>query len=140
MVRIAATWICESCSPKSTTIPPVVYELPLRPTGKNPVAKRIATTQAIAPGLNFLPVRNQPTGLDISADGSTAAVVTYYGVFLFPRTQNQTWAEALATPPIRTGPHGLNQAESVAFSKNQQSIFCISEGINSPIARFEKAE
>ncbi len=119
------------------TNPPVVYELPLRPTKKNPVAKRIGTTQTIAPALSFLPYRNQPTGLDISADGSMAAVTTYYGVFLFPKMKGQGWGEAFAAQPAWRGSHKLSQAESVAFSKDGKTIFCVSEGRNSPIVRFQ---
>lgn len=118
------------------TEPPVVYELPLRPTGKEQVARRIGTTQTIAPAFILLPYLNQPTGMDISADGSTAAIVTYYGVFLFPKESGQTWGEAFAAQPVRIGSHKLPQAESVAFSKDGTSLRSISEGRNSPIVTF----
>ena len=84
------------------TDPPEVYELPLRPGGKPIIhtARRIGRTSAKSPMESLIPFRNQPTGLDITADGSLAAIVTYYGVFLFPRQPRETWAEAFAKPPV----------------------------------------
>ena len=119
------------------TNPPVVYELLLRTWEKRPVAKRIGTTKTIAPVLNFLPHRNQPTGLDIAPDGSAAAIVTYHGIFLFPKGKGQGWADAFAAQPAWRRGHKLPQAESVAFSKDWKTIFCVSEGWNSPIVRFQ---
>jgi|TARA_B110000037_G_scaffold39332_1_gene48654 hypothetical protein len=119
------------------TKPPEVYELPLRPKKKHPVAKRIGKTLTIAPALSFLPHRNQPTGLDISSDGSSAVIVTYYGVFLFPKAKEKKWSEAFAAKPVRIGSHKLPQSESVAFSNDGKSIYCVSEGKNSSIAIFQ---
>ncbi len=119
--------------------PPEVFELPLRPAAKKPVARRIGTTKTIAPVLSFIPHRNQPTGLDISPDGTRAVIVTYYGLFLFQKPQAQGWSEAFATKPARIGSHRLHQAESVAFGKNGKAILCVSEGKNSPIVVFQMA-
>ena len=118
------------------TEPPLVYELPLQPAEKEQVAKRIGTTQTIAPAFILLPHRNQPTEMDISPDGSTAAIVSYYGVFLFPKENGQTWGEAFAAQSVRIGSHKLPQAESVAFAKDGKSLRCISEGRNSSIVTF----
>jgi hypothetical protein len=124
---------------KRTEIP-CVYELPLRP-GKNPVARRIGTTETKATDLGLtIAFRDQPTGMDISADGSMAAVVTYYGVFLFQRAAAETWTEAFSRKPVSLGSHGLAQAESVAFAKDGKSIFAVSEKANSPIARYATAQ
>lgn len=121
------------------TRPPEVYELPLRPKKKRSVAQRIGTTRTIAPALNFISYQNQPTGLDISSDGAAATIVTYYGVFLFPKAKGKKWSDAFAAQPLRIGSHKLAQAESVAFSKDGKSIYCVSEGKNSPIAVFRSA-
>lgn len=116
-------------------IPPEVYELPLRAPAKRGIltARKVGTTKVKAPVWSLNPFVNQPTGLDISADGSRAAIVTYYGVFLFPRKPGESWPEALARKGIDLGPHRLRQAESVAFSKNGDSIRVVSEAKNSPI-------
>lgn len=117
------------------TEPPSVYELPLLPA-KNAIARRIGTTATKAPGLVSIPFANQPTGLDISACHRMAAIVTYHGVFLFRREAEETWTHAFAKNPESLGPHRLQQAEAVAFSRDGKSIFAISEKANSPVARY----
>ena len=72
-------------------------------------------------------------------DGSLAAVITYYGVFLFPRKPDESWTEAFAKPPAVLPPHLLGQAEAVAFSKDGKSIHAISEGRNSPIVSYQNS-
>ena len=122
------------------TNPPEVYELPLR-APKEPgvlTARPIGRTSVKSPSGDLLAFSNQPTGLDITADGSLAAIITYYGVFLFPRTPAETWAEAFSKQPVILPPHLLGQAESVAFSKDGKTIFAISEGLASPIASYRK--
>jgi hypothetical protein len=121
------------------TAPPELYELPLRPPVKKgiPTARPIGRTSVISPGGNLVAFSNQPTGLDITADGSLAAVITYRGVFLFPRSSAESWAEAFARKPVALPPHLLGQAESVAFSTDGNTIFAISEGRASPIARYQ---
>lgn len=122
------------------TNPPEVYELPLRPSenGILQTARKIGQTEVKSPAENLIPFRNQPTGLDISADRSLAAVVTYYGVFLFPRQPDESWAEAFAKPPAALDPHHLHQAESVAFSKDGKRILVISEGEGSTIRSYRR--
>lgn len=122
------------------TAPPEVYELPLRAPAKKGIltARPIGRTSVKSPGGDLFAFSNQPTGLDISADGTLAAVVTYYGVFLFPRVPAESWADAFSRKPLPLAPHRLGQAESVAFSKDGKTIFAISEGRDSPIARYRK--
>ncbi len=115
--------------------PPEVYELPLLPA-KNAVARKIGTTATTAPGIVSMPFANQPTGLDISVDHRMAAIVTYHGVFLFRRGEEESWADAFAKKPESLGSHRLAQAESVAFSRDGKSIFAVSEKANSPIAHY----
>lgn len=79
---------------------------------------------------------NQPTALDISPDRSKAAVVTYYGAFVFTRVKEESWADAFAKKPTSLGPHGLPQAESIAFSKSGKTLFVVSEGKHSMIRSF----
>ena len=120
------------------TKPPEVYELPLVAPEKKGVivAKKIGQTEVKAP--ISLPFADQPVSLDISEDRSLAAVLTYYGVFLFPRKADESWADAFSHQPVPLGPHGLAQAESVAFSKDGKSICVVSEGKNSPIKVYQR--
>ncbi len=122
------------------TDPPEVYELPLRAPAKKGIltARPIGRTSVKSPSGDLFAFSNQPTGLDISADGSLAAAVTYYGVFLFARSPVESWAEAFSKKPVALPPHRLGQAESVAFSKDGKTIVAISEGRASPIARYRK--
>jgi hypothetical protein len=117
------------------TDPPGVYELPLKPAD-HAVARKIGTTQTKSPAIASIPFANQPTGLDISACNRMAAIITYHGVFLFRREDDETWADAFAKNPEFLGAHKLAQAESVAFSRDGKSIFAVSEKANSPIMRY----
>jgi hypothetical protein len=123
------------------TNPPEIHELPLVPSNTSGVltTRKTGITRVSAPADSVIPFRDQPTGFDLSADNSLAAVVTYYGVFVFPRKPGETWAEALAGKPSILRPHLLAQAESVAFSKDGQSILVVSEGRNPKIVSYRKA-
>jgi len=122
------------------TTPPELYELPLAKPEKKGVltATLLGTAEVKAPPSVILPFHNQPCGMDIAADRSAAAVVTYYGVFLFPRGPEESWTEAFAKKPVDLGPHHLGQAESIAFSPDGKTIYVTSEGRKSPLARFVK--
>jgi hypothetical protein len=123
------------------TQPPEVHELPLRPPAARGIvtARKIGTSEVKSPMASLIPFRDQPTGLDIAADSSLAAVVTYHGVFLFPRKPDENWAQAFAKPPAALPPHLLAQAEAVAFAKDGRAVYAISEGRNSPIVSFQKS-
>jgi hypothetical protein len=123
------------------TDPPELHELPLLPTKENGtlVTRKIGTSRVAAPIDSMIPFRNQPTAMDISADGSLAAVLTYYGVFVFPKKPGEEWSEAMARKPVTFDPHGLAQAESIAVSEDNNTIFVISEGRKSPIVRYRKS-
>lgn len=110
------------------TKPPVVYELPLRPKEEKVVAKRLGETSVQPPkGTPPLAYIAQPTGLDISPDGSLGAIVTYFGVFVFPRAGKESWREAFAKSPVILSPHGMAQAESIAFSADGKKLLLVSE-------------
>lgn len=68
-----------------------------------------------------------PTGMDISADGRIAVILTYGEPLVFPRASGQSWAEAFRQAPARLGFHGLPQAEAVCFSADGRSIYVASE-------------
>jgi hypothetical protein len=122
------------------TNPPEIHELPLHPPDPNRVltTRRIGQVTVAAPADSAIPFRDQPTGLDIAPDNSLAAVVTYYGVFLFPRRPGESWPEAFARKSVALSPHCLAQAESVAFSKDGKMIHVVSEGRDSPIIRYHR--
>ncbi len=120
------------------TTPPEVYELPLQPAKSGlVVARKIGLTAVKPPAGLPHPYGAQPTGLDLSADGTMAAVVSYVSVFIFPKSPQETWAAAFARKPLVLPRHGLRQAESIAFSRNGQTLFIVSEGTRSPIVTYQ---
>jgi DNA-binding beta-propeller fold protein YncE len=121
------------------TNPPVLYELPLLPenSGGPLIAKRTGTVRVNRPQSSpMVPYGNQPTGLTISPDGSLAAVLTYYGVFLFPREKGESWAAAFSKTPKMLPPHHLKQAEAITFSRDGKTLYVLSEGTNPPIITY----
>ncbi|MGI9596299.1 MAG: hypothetical protein ACR2QK_09070 [Acidimicrobiales bacterium] len=78
------------------------------------------------------------TGADISEDGRTIALRTYGSVWLFPRLDGQTMAEALTgNEPCEGGTDSEPQGETVAFLPTGQDgslrYATISEGNNPPV-------
>lgn len=71
--------------------------------------------------------RARPCGMDFTADGTAAVVVTYTNVAVFPRATGETWAEAFARPPIHLPAHALPQAEAICFSRDGRTIYVASE-------------
>jgi hypothetical protein len=63
-------------------------------------------------------------------------VVTYVGVFVFPRNAKETWATAFARKPLALPRHGLWQAESIAFARDGKTLFVASEGVRSPLVSY----
>lgn len=123
------------------TKPPQVYELSLRPQNdaEFQIAKKVGQTSVNPPaGTLPLPFIKQPTGLAISHDGSQAAIVTYYGIFVFARNANDSWGDVFDKPAVTLKPHGLEQAESLSFSGDGKSIYAISEGAKSPLIRYSR--
>jgi hypothetical protein len=123
------------------TKPPMIYELPLRLSGRDEIltARKIGETQVMPPpAARFLPYSDQPTGLDFSRDRTMAAVLTYFGVFVFPRQRNESWVAAFARQPVMLAPHLLPQAEAIAFSPDGMTIHVASEGAGTPLIRYGK--
>ncbi|MEI8312564.1 MAG: hypothetical protein WCH98_17575, partial [Verrucomicrobiota bacterium] len=121
------------------TNPPALYELPLRPekAGGIQIAKKIGVVHVERPVKSpMVPYGNQPTGLSISPDGSLAAVLTYYGVFLFRHRKGEAWEKTFSRKPEILTPHRQKQAEAITFSDDGKTIFVLSEGTNPPIVTY----
>jgi hypothetical protein len=80
---------------------------------------------------------SQPTGMDISADGRTAAVITYRSLYVFQREDGETWAEAFQKQPVEyVGPPGQYE-EAVTFGHEPGSIIVTTERRPAPIYRLD---
>ena len=128
--------------------PPVLYEVPLNPSEtKHPViARKIVTIDHLkAPQgeLFFSKYDNQPTALDVSADGKMAVVLTYTNAHLFTRSGSDSWEKVFkGQPDLIRLPHpqermDFRQREAVFFGHDQKTIFVTSEGKGAGIFKLE---
>ncbi len=129
-----------------------LYTLPLRPPADGVVPAAMPVAQipnSFIPqpsaSQRLLPLpggryRAQPTGMDFAADGSAAVVVSYGDVLIFQRQKDEPWKAALMRPPVVLPPHGLTQAEGVAFGADSRTIYVSSEGTDSGIVRYKAAK
>ena len=78
---------------------------------------------------------SQPTGMDINADSSLAAVITYRSLYLFDRQADESWIEAFNRPPREfLGPASRDE-EAIAFSGDMTLLYISAEGHPAPIYR-----
>lgn len=83
---------------------------------------------------------NQATGMDISADGRLAAVISYRSLYLFSREEGETWIEAFQREPLEViGPKGLHD-EAVTFSQDGKTILVSTERLPTPLYRLSVPE
>jgi hypothetical protein len=74
--------------------------------------------------------------MDFAPDGLAAVVLTYGDVLLFTRQPAESWANALLRSPVVLPPHGLTQAEAVAFGADGKTIYVTSERGGSALMRY----
>lgn len=132
------------------SVPPAVYRLPLT---LEPAAAGGGGPARWLGSLDRLPRPNrlqaltptpagrfgsQPTGLDLAADGRTAVVLTYGRPWLYSRKPDETWAEAFHRPPVPLPPHGLAQAEAVAFAPDGRGLLAAGEGDRAPLVGYTR--
>ena len=125
--------------------PPVLYELPLV-LGiriQTAVAKRLKKVDTIpsptAADLiedpRFGRFRSQPTAMDISRDGKLVVVQTYKFAYLFPKSENDSWAAVFAARPKTVVVPKLKQTEAVCFGSDSNHLYVTSEQRPAPIYR-----
>ena len=73
--------------------------------------------------------------MDIADDGTQAVVLTYGGVYLYPRSPGQGWFEALQQPPLVVSRSSNRQAETVAFDAAGEFVYITLEQRNAPLFR-----
>jgi hypothetical protein len=78
---------------------------------------------------------SQPTGMDISADGSTAAIITYRSLYLYTREAGESWADAFQRKPREyPGPPGVYE-EAVTIDGTSGAVYITTERIPTPLYR-----
>lgn len=137
------------------TSPPVLYALGLRATLEHAVngnsdlltpqrlgeVNRIPAPTALELRLfpRFGRYRNQPTAMDISADGTQMALLTYGEAYRITRANDETWLDALNRPLTPLGMPVLAQPETIAFDLHG-SILLSTEQENAPLLKFSSAQ
>jgi hypothetical protein len=127
-------------------LPPVLYEVPLRPGTEDTVtAKWLGPVESLP-----LPSRQdvnqavltknwhwQPTGMDISADGRLAVILTYRAIYVFRVQPDADLYDALSGQAYALGLGNFRDAESVAFHADSESIFVTVERRHAPLLRID---
>lgn len=129
-------------------IPAVLYALPLRPDRKKrQKAEHLgvpALPQPRRQDVEFAPkTKNywwQPTGMDLADDGSAAVILTYRGVFYYPRSAGEDWMDALRKRPLALSTGDYGEAEAVSFNAEGTSIYVTFEGRGAPVIRIDLPE
>jgi hypothetical protein len=108
-----------------------VYQLPLSGTGKKQVTAVRIGALAPLPGPGWSAYIRHPllawyarrvTGLDLSPDGTLAAVITYQDVYLWRRNAGEGWGPAFSRPPCRIALDAMRQYEGIAFVEGRLAI------------------
>jgi hypothetical protein len=123
-------------------VPAEVFRLPLRPADDGvQTAERIGLLSHIeqpsAAEREASPVfgryRSQVTGMDLSPDGLTLAILTYQRIYLHHRGEDEAWAPALdRTPRVLRFPW-LAQAEAIAWDLDGRGLWLTSERLPAPL-------
>ena len=83
---------------------------------------------------------SQPTGFDISADGTEAVIITYRSLYRFRREPGEDWLSALQRKPEEVvGPPSV-QNEAISYSVDGKTIYVTTEKQPAPVFRFEFAD
>ncbi|MBT8092115.1 MAG: hypothetical protein KJN77_03695 [Gammaproteobacteria bacterium] len=123
-------------------IPPVLYELPLKPENDDKItATRLGTITSLPrPSQRDVEFASktkdwhwQPVGMDISADNLAAVILTYRAVYFFERAPEQDWFDALNTVPRRVSIGNFQNAEAIAFGDDRRTVVVTGENKHSLI-------
>ena len=80
---------------------------------------------------------SQPTGFDISADGSEAVIITYRSLYRFRRDPGEDWLSALQKEPTEVVGPPSPQNEAISYSADGKAIYVTTEKQPAPVFRFK---
>lgn len=82
------------------------------------------------------PFISQPTGFDLSPDGSQAVIISYRSLYLYDAPADGDWSAGLNSKPLEIlGPPRRNE-EAVAFHADGRGIWVSAEGDRAPVYEF----
>ncbi len=123
------------------TLPPILYSVPLMPTGETVMATRLGEIRSLPP-----PKRSdvaaapktkswfwQPTAIDLHGD--TAIILTYRALYWYERQQDESWIDALNRRPARQSLGRIPNAESAAISADHSAAIVTVERKQPPFYR-----
>lgn len=126
--------------------PPQLYTLPLRADDGKKVPKtqtaKLAGTLAGVPQAkaderrdnpSMARLRSQVTAAGINPQRDAIAMMTYANLLVYPREASDTWAQAVARPPLVVRMSLLPQPEAVTFSRGGKGIYATGEFSPAPI-------
>ncbi|MCU0982002.1 MAG: hypothetical protein MUF25_22855 [Pirellulaceae bacterium] len=73
------------------------------------------------------------TGMDVSADGRRAVIVSYVGAYEFTRRDDEDWAAAFSRPPRVLRMPLRSQGEAICYGADDRSLYLTSEGRSQPL-------
>ena len=73
------------------------------------------------------------TGMDISADSSSAVVCTYRNAFVYRKSPKQSWSDAFSKKPLKLKLPRRKQGESICFSAKSKTLYLTSEQLPAPL-------
>jgi hypothetical protein len=83
---------------------------------------------------------SQPTGFDISPDGTEAVVITYRSLYRYHRQPDEDWLSAMQRKPIEVVGPPAPQNEAITYSIDHKSIYVTTEKTPAPVYRVEFAD
>jgi hypothetical protein len=79
---------------------------------------------------------SQPTGFDISDDGTEAVVITYRSLYRYRREEGEDWLSAMQRKPEEVVGPPARQNEAITYSVDGKSIYVTTEKQPAPVYRF----
>lgn len=111
--------------------PPRLYRLPLGASGEQPIVAEFLTEVRSLPAAAGIP--DQPTAMDLSADGRRLLVLSYQGAYLWHREPGEPWADVIARPPRQLERPNLRQSEAAALLADGRQYAVSSEQRPAPL-------